>query len=614
MRSLATLLACATVALVLLFVAAAPNSPSAERDTRRAGSGGAAALPQVDRSPVDLVIGGDGTWLVTVNQTSATASLVRTSDGSVLDEVRVGRHPSAVALHRDGRRVLISGTYDGDLRVLKVAGDRLVPEATIEVGYHPHGIALTADGKTAYVATTAADQVAVVDLEKNQVVDRIDVGRWPRHLALSPDGARLAVGTSGDRGVSVVATEKRELLYIEKFIGLNIGHLQASRDNRHVYFPWMVYRRNPITTRNIRIGWVLASRIARVKLDGPARREAISLDPPGEAIADPHGLALTSDEAWIVASASGSQELLVYRSEGLPLQDYGGTDHLPPRLRNDKSRFYRIALGGRPMGLRIAADDRTVYVANYLDNSVQVIDLQEQKIVRTIPLGGAPEISLARRGEAIFYDGKRSLDQWYSCHSCHYDGGSNSDVVDTLNDGTRFTFKTVLPLYNITKTPPWTWHGWQEDLDAAMHKSITTTMLGRDPSDDDVAALVAYLETLEPPPNPFRQADGSRSEAAQRGEKVFHSDRAGCANCHNGPLFTDGQIHDVGLGKKSDRYEGFNTPSLLNVYAKVRLLHDGRSQSLEDLLAGPHSPAQVTGQGELSDDQRRDLIEYLKSL
>jgi mono/diheme cytochrome c family protein len=234
--------------------------------------------------------------------------------------------------------------------------------------------------------------------------------------------------------------------------------------------------------------------------------------------------------------------------------------------------------------------------------------------VRTIELGGAAEPSQVRRGEAIFFDGKRSLDQWYSCHSCHYDGGSNADVIDTLNDGTRNTFKTVLPLYNLDKTAPWTWHGWQQDLEAAMRKSLTETMLGREPTDDDVAALTAYMAALEPPPNPFRGPDGEISEAAQRGKLVFESETAGCVNCHNGPYFTDGEVHDVGLSSRGDRYSGFNTPSLVGVYAKVRLLHDGRARSLDDVLTGDHDPAKVTGLGKLTDDERRDLIEYLKTL
>lgn len=67
--------------------------------------------------------------------------------------------------------------------------------------------------------------MVVIDLQNRSVIDRIEVGRWPRYLAVSPDGLRLAVGTSGDRGVSVVDTDKRKLLYIEKFVGLNIGHM-----------------------------------------------------------------------------------------------------------------------------------------------------------------------------------------------------------------------------------------------------------------------------------------------------------------------------------------------------------------------------------------------------
>lgn len=572
-----------------------------------------ARAAEIDRSPVDLVLASDDSWLVTVNQTSNTASLIRTSDGAVLAEVPVGKHPAAAVLLPNGKQVLVSGSYSNELTLLDVAGEKLTRAATIRVPGEPHGMAVSADGKTVFVALAALDQVAVVDLDQRKETARIDVGRWPRYLALSPDGKRLTVGTSGDRGMSLVDVESRKLISIERFVGLNIGHLQAA-DDGHVYFPWIVYRRNPITSGNIRLGWVLASRLGRQPADGATRREAISLDPQGKAIADPHGLALTHDQERIIVSASGSQELLVYRREGLPFLDRGGPDHIDPQLLADKERFFRIELGGRPMGLRIAHDDRSVYVSNYLDNSVQVVDIAERKVTRRIPLGGPREPSLARRGEAIFYDGKRSLDQWYSCHSCHYEGGGNAVPIDTLNDGTFATYKTVLPLFDVDKTAPWTWHGWQTDLGKAMHKSLTDTMLGRQPTPEDVEAMVAYLATLERPPNPFRQADGSLSAAAQRGKQVFESETASCSSCHSGPHFTDGEIHDVGLGKPGDRYRGFNTPSLPGVYRKVELLHDGRASTLEELLTGPHNPAKVAGKGELSDDQRRELIEYLKSL
>ena len=266
------------------------------------------------------------------------------------------------------------------------------------------------------------------------------------------------------------------------------------------------------------------------------------------------------------------------------------------------------------MGLRLANDDRTVFVANYLSNSVQVVDLQERRLLRSIPLGGASPPSLARRGEAMFFDARRSLDQWYSCHTCHYEGGTNSVAMDTLNDGTSFTFKTVLPLFHVTETAPWTWHGGQDDLHVAVRKSITTTMRGTEPTKSDVAALVAYLSSLTPPPNPHRKHDGPLSESAERGRQVFHSRRAGCASCHSGPYFTDGEVHDVGLGGPRDRHQGFNTPSLLGVHRKVLLLHDGRSKLLHDLLTGPHCPTTVSGTEALSEVDLSDLIGYLRSL
>ncbi len=574
------------------------------------------ATPVVaDPSPVDVLLTPDESRLLVLNQGTGTLALVDAAEGKVLHEVRCGDRPSAVAISKDGSFALVPGTNSGELTRFEVSGTQLKPAGSVKLGFHPRGVAISPEGKTAYVAMEAANAVAEVDLVTMTVTRQIEVGRWPRYVALSPDGSRLAVGVNGDRGVSVVDTTAGKQLYLEEFRGINIGQMAIDREGKHVYFPWMVYRQNPITARNIQLGWVLASRIARVSLEGPSPREAISLDPRGLAISDPHGMALTPDGQWCVCAASGTMELLVYRLKELPLVGYGGPgDHIDPQLANDRNRFFRIPLGGRPMALCISQDSRHVYVSNYLSNSVQVVDLQERELTRTISLGGPAEPSLARQGEAIFYDGRRSLDQWYSCHSCHYEGGTNAVTMDTLNDGTIRTFKTVLSLHNVTHTKPWTWHGWQQDLNAAMHKSLTETMLGPKPNQQDVAALLAYLEGNQPLKNPYRQEDGSLSPAAERGKLVFHSAKAGCANCHNGPYFTDGQIHDVGLGSPSDMYDGFNTPSLINIHNRMVYLHHGRAKTLDELLADLHNPAKVTGQGELSDAERQDLIAYLKSL
>ncbi|MGD9646743.1 MAG: beta-propeller fold lactonase family protein [Pirellulales bacterium] len=565
-------------------------------------------------SPVDLLLTSDESHAIVAEQTADSLALVDLDRGCVVSRVPCGRQPRSLAMTSSGRLVLATASDSGELLAFELSGDRLTPAGSLRLGGAPWGVAISPDDRLAYVALSTASAVAVVDVESLAVVDRISVGHWPRHLALSGDGSRLAVGCSGSRGVAVVDTATRRQLYLDDFAGLNLGQMQISADGRYVYFPWIVYRRNPITAENIRRGWVLASRIARVKLDGSARREAISLDPQGEAVGDPHGLALSPDEQTLVCTAAGTHELLIFRLPGLPFQDYGGPgDHIDEELHKDRERFARVPLGGRPLAVRFSRDGTRVYVANYLLGAVQVVDVSSRRVVQTIELSPPREASLARQGEAIFYDARRSLDQWYSCHSCHFEGHTNAVTIDTNNDGRFGNYKTVLSLRGAAATGPWFWHGWESDLPTALHKSLTDTMLGPRPTDDDVAALGAFIKSLEPATGE-RPASADQQQRIDRGQEVFNSARAGCANCHPAPHFTDGLTHDVGLGKRTDVYDGFNTPSLRGVTDRVLLLHAGQARSLDELLTGPHNPAQVTGQGELSDEERQALVAYLRSL
>lgn len=79
------------------------------------------------------------------------------------------------------------------------------------------------------------------------------------------------------------------------------------------------------------------------------------------------------------------------------------------------------------------------------------------------------------------------------------------------------------------------------------------------------------------------------SDSAIRGLDLFRRD-ARCMNCHNGPLFSDGQFHEVGLSYYGRKYEDlgrycktaaaadvgkFKTPTLRDVTATAPLMHNG---------------------------------------
>lgn len=569
----------------------------------------------IHRSPVDVAIGRTRGYLLAANETSNSVSLLSTADHKVVDECQVGLHPACIEVSSDEAFAAVSCTYSGEVVKLRVLEDRLVEAGRVSVGFEPVGLTISADGLRLYVGRTANGTVVEVDFETMEILRSFDVGNWPRFLTLSKEGDRLAVGLSGDSRIAVIDVASGEKLHTQYMTGaINIGHLQTSRDGTHVYFPWMVYRDNPITPQFIRLGWVLASRIGRARFDRPAPREAISLDVPGKAVADPHGIVLSSDEHRMVVSASGTHELLVYRKPDLPFTGKGPGDLIDRRLLADHDLFYRIPVGGRPMGLAIAEDDKTVYVANYLNDSIQVINIESRQLVTEVKLGAAPADDSIRLGARLFYDGQKSLDQWYSCHSCHYNGGTSARTMDTWNDGTRLTNKTVLPLYNVGKTGPWTWHGWQGDLSDAMSKSFKVTMQGEGVSREEAQNVVAFLDSLKRPTNPFLEKGGGLSESARRGKTIFEGEVAGCSKCHTGPLFTDGEVHDVGTGEDEDAYDGFNTPSLIGLYSKVRFLHDGRAKSLKTVLTEDHAPQNVAGTRALTEDELSDLIDYLKSL
>ncbi|GIW95942.1 MAG: hypothetical protein KatS3mg110_3983 [Pirellulaceae bacterium] len=571
-----------------------------------------AQVPPVDRSPIDLALSPNGRWCVTANRTSATVSLIDVQSRAVVDEKPVAERPEFVVFSPDGQAVVVSCSYGGTVEHFRLSDRRLEHVRSLHVGYLPQGLAFSPDGAWLFVARLADGTVAVVNWPAGQIIQTIPVGGWPRTMTLVSDGRRLVVAANADRRITVVDTVERRIVFSTQITGLNFGHLAASRDGRSVYLPWTVYRRTPITPANIRLGWVLGSRIGRVDVADKNVPEPMPLDVPGKAVADPFGIALSRDERWLVVAAGGTHELIVLRRDDLPLGDPTSGNHLPAALRSDTERFCRIDLGGRPMAVQIGPDDRLAWVANYLRNCVQVVDIHERKLVDEIRLGGPDEPSLARRGEMLFYDARLSMDQWYSCHTCHFEGGTNAEPIDTHNDGTTNTYKTVLPLYHVRHTGPWTWHGWQDDLSAALVKSLTSTMQGPQPTNQELEALLAFLDQLSAPPSPFA-GDSQLADRIERGRQLFFGSRAGCSTCHRPPYFTDGKLHDVGLGSARDAYPSFNTPTLRAVFLRPRLLHDGRARSLEEVLSGPHAPQQVAGEA-LSPEELADLVAFLKTL
>ena len=127
---------------------------------------------------------------------------------------------------------------------------------------------------------------------------------------------------------------------------------------------------------------------------------------------------------------------------------------------------------------------------------------------------------------------------------------------------------------------------------------------------------MAYLDTLEAAAQPVpRPRTAASTEAAQRGEQVFEGEKAGCATLPQRARTSPTARSTTSASAR--RATSTRATTRRRCWASTTAccyLHDGRAKTLEEVLTGPHNPAKVTGQGELTGRGAGDLIEYLKSL
>lgn len=576
-----------------------------------------ASATEPDRSPNDVALTPDGKWAVTANATANSVSLVSLAEARVAAEVPVGKNPFAVAVSPDGARVALSHSGEDSLMVLRREGNTLVREATIIVGQEPRGVVFAPNGKRLYVAVAGEDMVAAVDVPGQVVTARWAVDRQPWHLALYDGGKRLLVGCTNSKTVVETDTRTGKRIRSHWLPGRNLRHIAVDPVHTHAYVPLITGRGKPTTRANIDRGWVIGSRLARLSLGSPEQPlpdslpDLLPLDVSGDAVGDPEGCAVRPNGAQIALSAGGSHELVLMDRNTTPfVPALAENDHLPLALRDNPARFRRVRLGGCPRGIVYTPDGNAVVVANYLRNSVQVVEAATGTLRREIFLGGPSEPTLARRGEALFLDADRSFGSWFSCNTCHTEGATNSGSYDTRNDGGYGLPKRTPDLRGAAQTAPYTWHGWTDSLEEIVRESLVSTMQGPAPSDADVAALTAYIASLRfrEPETPKRE----RARAIQRGKDVFT--QKGCATCHTPPTFTTPRTVATGGGTGYDRFSRLNPPSLRGVGSRAPLLHDGRAATLEEALTRYHRPTQTGADSDLTPAEQADLIAYLRSL
>jgi cytochrome c peroxidase len=197
----------------------------------------------------------------------------------------------------------------------------------------------------------------------------------------------------------------------------------------------------------------------------------------------------------------------------------------------------------------------------------------------------------------------------FTCSSCHPNGDADGLVWDLERDGVG-NFKRTKSLLGVKDTAPYGWHGSSPTL-ADRIQGTLRTLHRHEPTDEELADLVAYLETLPPPKPPVPKE--SQRPAIARGKAIFHG-QGQCSTCHHRNALDDGKTHDVGTRGPTDTQDRFDTPALLGLSRSASYLHDGRARTLEEIFTRYNPQHRHGAAHELSEEELAELVAFLKSL
>ena len=264
-------------------------------------------------------------------------------------------------------------------------------------------------------------------------------------------------------------------------------------------------------------------------------------------------------------------------------------------------------------------------MANALDDSVTVIDMESLEAVERVDLGGPEEITKARWGEQLFHSADIAFQRQFSCHSCHPDGHVDGITYDIEPDGIGFDPVDNRTLRGILDTAPFKWSGKNKDLPRQCGPRLAVFFTRVEPfKPDELAAVAHYISTIPRPPNRHRPHGADLTDAQRRGKKMFERSitndgrvippEGRCVTCHFPPLYTNRTVTDVGSKMELDKVSAFDVPHLTNIYDSAPYMHNGISETLEEIWTryNPEDKHGVTN--DMTKDQLNDLIEYLKTL
>ncbi len=294
-----------------------------------------------------------------INQGNGTASVINSDSNTVTSTLTLGSTPVYGVLVGDRVYVKNNG---GGVSVINTNTDTV---STISVFGAPCGIA--AAGNKVYISRSSSDIVAVINSATNTVVSNIAVGDGPCNMAVV--GTKVYVNNGNSNTVSVINSLTNTVTATIASVGNN--------QNTSIIFP---------VGEKLYVSDVDNGTVVVIDTNTDTVIDTITIgDIPSE-FAFAYGTKLyigdpSVSNIYVIDTTTDTLDTTIPAADGFYsyvlgnrgyVSNYGSSNITVLDLDTD-TIVDKLTTGGKPAGMSVI-DEKTIYVGNYFDNTVSVID------------------------------------------------------------------------------------------------------------------------------------------------------------------------------------------------------------------------------------------------
>ena len=246
---------------------------------------------------------------------------------ALIATVEVGKQPSGMAINRAGDLALIANRAGNSISVLAIDGKKVELVDDVDMGEQVAEVAITPDGKRALAAKFPDHKVALLAIDGQKVTydgKDIPVGLWPYNVAITPDGTLALTADNGNAGASDGHVDTVSVIDLEA--------------------------EPPRVIDKVVVG------------DAP---EGLAISPTGKiAVADPAERQRRRPKDALFDNPNG--KVVVLAIDGKKVTKAG-----------------EVEVGGLPEGAVFSDDGRHLYVGNYTDSDVSILEVDGTTVTDT---------------------------------------------------------------------------------------------------------------------------------------------------------------------------------------------------------------------------------------